>query len=395
MLLSASIAANAQWTQQVTNTDADFTAVHFPTPSIGYISGDFNGYGGYLKTTDGGNTWTSELITFAPFQSIHFANADTGTAIGYGVYFRTTDGGATWNNPAPPENYMQNVWNFTGNKLLVSSGSNIHWSTNGGNSWTMQVDTVMYEGFHFLDNVNGYTVGWDGTFAYRGMIGKTTDQGATWTYKYLQNYTQLSEVHFPSTNVGYAVGQNRVVKTSDAGNTWSLLPVDSMNYYYSDVFFTSNTTGHVVGQNSVGNPIVMSTNDGGNTWATTTLGTGIRNLNSVWCSDANTCFAVGDSGTVYKTTNAGGMSVNDIYNSRNVNAYPNPFNESLVISIDGNSLDNGSFYIYDVFGREVKMMNALKGNEITVSRDDLAPGVYFYMLREGERPVASGKITAQ
>ena len=386
--------ANAQWIQQTTNTTADLKSIHFPASSIGYIAGDFGGYGGYLKTTDGGNTWNSELITFAPFQSIHFANADTGAAVGYNIYFRTTDGGATWSNPAPPSSYTHDVWSFTNNRVLIGSGFNLYKSFNGGSSWAGQSDTASFEDFYFLDQSTGYSVGWDGTFNYRGVISKTTDQGATWSHTFLPNYSTLSSVNFPSANVGYAVGSNRVVKTGDGGNTWNFLNVDS-TWYYTDVYFSSNTLGHVVGQTDLGFPVIISTNDGGNTWIPHVLGNTIRSFQSVWCTDNNTCFAAGDSGIVYKTTNAGAMGIEEQASTAKVKAYPNPFNESITISIEGNGLKNGTICIYDVTGREIIMMNDLSGDEVNVSRNNLPDGIYFYSLRDGERTVGSGKIIAQ
>lgn len=393
-LLAACTSANAQWVQQITNSTADLYSIHFPTATTGYIAGSFNGYGGYLKTTDGGNTWNSQMITFAPFTSIHFSDPDTGTAVGYGVFFATTNSGTSWNNPAPPNSFMTDNWSFEGNTILIASGNNVYKSTNGGNTWSAHTDTVTFESFFFLDQSTGYAVGWDGTFAYRGVISKTTDQGATWTHYILPNYSVLSSIHFPSQNTGYAVGTNRVVKTSDGGNTWSFLNVDSVNNYYNDVFFTSNTTGHVVGQNSQGNPFIMSTNDGGNTWITQTLTSGNHNLRSVWCTDANTCFAAGDSGLVFKTTNAGGMSISEHSNTTRVKAYPNPFSGSFTIKIEGASLVNGTLRVYDVLGRETEVLNGLQGNEIQVNKN-ISAGAYFYLLCEGQQTIASGKIIAQ
>lgn len=394
-LLVTCISANAQWVQQITNGMASLYSIHFPTATTGYIAGAYSsGYGVYLKTTDGGNTWNSDLISFAPFSSVHFSSADSGTAVGYGVFFATTDGGTSWNNPPPPSSYITDTWTFEGNTILIASGNNVYKTTDGGSTWSTHLDSVTFESFFFLDQSTGYAAGWDGTFAYRGVISKTTDQGATWTHYILPGYSVLSSVHFPSANVGYAVGSSRVVKTSDGGSTWSFLNVDSVNNYYNDVFFTSELVGHVAGQNSQGNPFVMSTNNGGNTWTTQTLTSGNHNLRSIWCTDASTCFAVGDSGFVFKTTNAGGMSIRELKDHGTVRAYPNPFSENLTLSVEGVPLQNGALRIYDVFGREVVSMHELQGNEILV-KDRLAAGAYFYVLSQEEQTIGSGKIISQ
>jgi photosystem II stability/assembly factor-like uncharacterized protein len=388
------VTASAQWTQQVTNTTANLTAIHFPTPTTGYISGNFGGYGGYLKTTDGGNTWASELITFAPFESIHFANADTGTAAGYNVFFTTSSAGTLWSNPAPPTPYLTDVYHVTGKKILVSGGSWLYQTTDAGVNWTGSQDTVSYDGFFFTSPSTGYAAGWDGTFAYRGVISKTTDGGATWSRYFLGNYSVLSNVHFPSANVGYAVGNNRVIKTTNAGNSWTILPADSVNNYYTDIYFTSNTTGHVVGQNSLGNPIVMSTTDGGNTWITTVLAASSKNLLSVWCTDQSTCFAAGDSGMVFKTTNNGGVGIveQNYRDLMKVSIYPNPFTETATLMVEGAALKNGGLRVYDTFGRTVMIEQNIEGSELQVSRNGMTAGMYFYVLEEEGRVVATGKI---
>jgi photosystem II stability/assembly factor-like uncharacterized protein len=393
-LLSASIAASAQWVQQVTNTSANLTSVHFPTASTGYIAGNFSGYGGYLKTTDGGNTWNSSLIAFAPFETIHFSTSDSGTTVGYGVFFRTTDSGSNWNNPATPASYTMDLWSFNNNTILLLGSFGTSYITyDGGMNWTTRTDTVAFESLFFLDQSTGYAAGWDGTFNYRGVISKTTDQGLNWTHHYLSNNTVLGSIHFPSTNVGYALGSDIMVKTSDGGITWAVLTLDS-TCSYTDVYFSSETRGHVVGMTEQGYPVILSTDDGGMTWIKHVLGNTSRTLQSVWCTDDNTCFAAGDSGMVFKTTNAGGLGISEIGSSNNISAYPNPFTEHITISVEGD-LVIGDLIIYDVYGREMRRITGHKLTEMTISRNGLAAGVYYYVLQDGPKTTGAGKIIAR
>ena len=57
------------------------------------------GFGGILRTTDGGATWSiySNTINTAGLSSVCFIDANNGTMVGEGgTIFRTTNGGATW-----------------------------------------------------------------------------------------------------------------------------------------------------------------------------------------------------------------------------------------------------------------------------------------------------------
>lgn len=50
--------------------------------------------------------------------------------------------------------------------------------------------------------------------------------------------------------------------------------------------------------------VIIKTTDGGTNWQQQYSGT-VQNLRKIYCIDANTCYAVGDSGTVLKTVNGG------------------------------------------------------------------------------------------
>ena len=57
----------------------------------------------FLRTTDGGATWTKEWLgpIWPAVLDVSFADANTGFAVGtYGLVLRTADGGLTW-EPVP------------------------------------------------------------------------------------------------------------------------------------------------------------------------------------------------------------------------------------------------------------------------------------------------------
>ena len=54
-------------------------------------------------------------------------------------------------------------------------------------------------------------------------------------------------------------------------------------------------------------------------------------------------------------------------------------------------MQNASLIIYNSLGQEVKQVNAISGQSVTVSRDNLPEGLYFVYLTQDDRTVAMGK----
>lgn len=134
--------------------------------------------------------------------------------------------------------------------------------------WTV-IDTskthssgVSFTDGYFFDDTTGIVVGGiNGT----GVILKTTDAGESWSKTTVSS--SLLAVHFPSRDIGYAVGYNKsIFKTIDGGATWSYqnAPVNSLFWAYS-VFFINNDTGFVGIKNGPGYGF-LKTYDGGQNW---------------------------------------------------------------------------------------------------------------------------------
>lgn len=74
--------------------------------------------------------------------------------------------------------------------------------------------------------------------------------------------------------------------------------------------------------------------------------------------------------------------------------YPNPLTSTSVIHLP-NSLSNGTLHIYDIVGREVSLKNALEGTSVTIERNALNPGIYFFQLTENGKSVGKGKLVIE
>lgn len=78
-----------------------------------------------------------------------------------------------------------------------------------------------------------------------------------------------------------------------------------------------------------------------------------------------------------------------------VDVYPNPFNEETTVSFHDVMLNHASLEIYDMLGNKVRVMADLNGENITINREGLSSGMYFYNLINNNAIVATGKLSIQ
>ncbi|MCL4474058.1 MAG: Ig-like domain-containing protein [Actinobacteria bacterium] len=202
-------------------------------------------------TGDGAWQWTNPSPQGNPMKSVSFVNAGTGWAAGVGgTILKTTDGGATWATQVPASSCAG----------IVTSGCNLN-------------------SISFLNATNGLAVGDYGT------IWKTVDGGGSWTSPVLPSSgcsggsctsTQLNSVKFIDASNAVAVGAGYAFYSSDGGATWNVAP------------YTPYNPGTP--------PSVPPTPENGVNPSVT--------LDSVSMSGA-TGWAVGSSGSIYKTTDYG------------------------------------------------------------------------------------------
>jgi len=80
-----------------------------------------------------------------------------------------------------------------------------------------------------------------------------------------------------------------------------------------------------------------------------------------------------------------------------ISVFPNPFNTETEFNLDANGLlyHEGILKIFDLSGEEVRsIIWPMNAKRITLQRDDLPKGIYFYQLNESGNIVATGKIMA-
>jgi|GEM_PF-2134318 len=268
------------------------------------------------KSTDAGETWRIINTTGNSFVKIKFVNLNTGWALNKeGSLYRTDNGGESWllviNNIAKYKgpislSVFQNGMYVAYYAMMQQASSEgiVNLSTDGGNTWAS---------YSAPGNINDIFIG-DVNKAWlageSGAIYFTSNFGQSWqTQTVSSNSLTFKGTAFTDDNNGWAIAQRAIIRTTDGGTNWKLLPYSMLSFYnYYGIAFPDANNGTVVGNyNSIMEmPIgaIFHTSDGGNSW----VKQNIDNLQGVYStafSDVNNGVVVGSSGAVYKTTNSG------------------------------------------------------------------------------------------
>ena len=240
--------------------------------------------GTILKTTDGGDTWTSQSQSYSTqVWGISFVDENTGYICGLdGKIVKTTDGGSSWSEVFNTSGYQFNKVFFKDANNGVATGyPNDVYTTDGGTTWTVASGGTDYWGLDYADGDTYYAVK-----GFSGEVGRTTDNGQTWSSIYTTGFGLTVCVNFLDGNTGIVGGSDYKVKiTTDGASIWTSKTVDSGNgdilaadWFDSDTVWVS------------GSGIYKST-DGGNTWTedTTMTASGYANR-ELFVTDMNVIF---------------------------------------------------------------------------------------------------------
>lgn len=291
------------------------TSIYFTSVDTGYASVGYGMGGKILKTTDGGFHWSAiDLPLSESLKLIRFLNDSTGYLIGQlGAILKTTDSGNSWD--------IQNEFpnGVTSSELLamdfidenlgyIVGARDILKTVDGGNTWELvaQSDFDLLS-VSFVDSIHGIAVGGDWIYEASG-IRITSDGGLNWNMissNITTNY--IDEIKFVNSDTGYAVGGyvsatycGYIIKTTNAGDTWSALNTGVNTYWLTDIAILGEDTIIVVAWEG---QILKSTN-GGITWTEQNSNTS-ASLYALHFVNSNTGYAVGEDGTIVKTTDGG------------------------------------------------------------------------------------------
>ena len=241
------------------------TGIFFLNDLTGWVVG----YPGYIAKTTNGNTFIQQVTGVQDrLNDVFFKNENTGWVVGgdFSVerIFKTTNGGTNWfAQTSNTANKMFSVYFInenTGWSVGGPSSPKIIKTTNGGTNWFTQSTTVgtpLYS-VMFADANTGWAVA-----GYLGgeTIIKTTNGGAVWFSQSSGDTRYLRECYVKNSTSVIAVGQGgKVITTTNGGDNWIVQSTGSSVELWS-VDFANDSVGYAIGTN-----VVLKTTNGGVTF---------------------------------------------------------------------------------------------------------------------------------
>ncbi|MEL7498497.1 MAG: hypothetical protein AAFN77_12870 [Planctomycetota bacterium] len=174
------------------------------------------------------NSWKDD----AELTDIQFLNERVGWAVGaQGTVLRTENGGSTWKEISHVERFQQDsvsledkIRNLQAGRRTKTSGLTIDGDRN-------QPLRCRFESIHFVDENHGWIAG-GYSVPYldrsRAVILKTDNGGKTWTSVEGLMIPRIRKIHFESRKRGWAVGDKGSLfssgyfTTNDGGQSWSV-----------------------------------------------------------------------------------------------------------------------------------------------------------------------------
>ena len=211
--------------QETTGVTDRLNAVYFIDANTGWVVGGDFSVERIFKTTDGGSNWATQTSgTANKLFSVYFIDANTGWSVGgpsSPKIIKTTNGGTNWftqtTSAATPLYWVMFADANTGWAVAgYIGGETIIKTTNGGNLWFSQTsnDTRYLRACFVLNSNKAFAVGQSGK-----IIG-TVNGGDNWSVISTGSSIELWAVDFPNDSIGYAIGDNVVLKTTNGGITF-------------------------------------------------------------------------------------------------------------------------------------------------------------------------------
>lgn len=377
ILLSAIVArAQSVWTVCNSPVTEKLQSVFMPEANKVLIGGKS---GTLLMSTDYGTTFTTIPLGITDdINAIYFFNSQNGIMLLGDHFMKTTNGGSNWTHISEVPGKAKGFSFISQDTGYVACDFGLAFSTtNGGTSWnalttgvTERLETAFFKNYS------------EGFFGGRNETSlRTTDHGSSFTTNVIPANGDVKDIQFINSTNGYTCGDNgEVLFTSDGGSSWNALSTPRNNVDMDALHFTDQLNGWCSGEAGT----MFHTMNGGTNWVLDVSNT-TREINNVHLFDDLHGFAVCDSGTIIRLGN-GSVSVGSIAtnNSVNLNVFPNPAENSFIIS--GSNIGTDSkLSILDVTGKLVfscQMSSpAINLNAETIS---LTPGIYMCKLESAK-----------
>jgi photosystem II stability/assembly factor-like uncharacterized protein len=268
---------------------ASAQAVFFTSDTAGFAVTHQPGNGKLYRTVDGGNTWNP--VASGPFDSLWFADANTGYAVGdSNLLYSTLNGGATWTAQplagASPSTLR--TISCVGTTCLIGTaeGTRLIRTVDGG-ATGVDVSPSSHKVFAaaFASPTRAVAAGENGTTVV------SNDAGATFSPVGGGIQGPFERLSATSPSVAFATGPHgTLAKTTDTGQSWSDVGV-ATSAAVIDASFPTPTTGFAL--DDAGS--LLKTVNGGSSWSLLNTGTSAE-PNGVFAIDANRILLIGPRG---------------------------------------------------------------------------------------------------
>ena len=390
----------------VPDSARSLVTVQFLDAQTAYIAGAYNvrnvsAYGKSFASRIRAKTAARAFGEQAYFKALGL----TDTVIYRGMFLKTTNGGRTWltHGTLPDSIYYLLGMSFSNARIgyvtadadKAFGNAEMLKTTNGGVSWTrlpIPESVIMLRNVTALDSLRVVSVGYgtDGSNPL-GVILLTTNGGASWQQQNFTSVDNFTDVSFTSTSTGYAVGIDRLIrgtiyKTTNGGNSWFPVPFAPDSVLLSGVRFVRGSGVGIVYGNllmldstvvPILSPFVARTTDAGLSWSVQQIRGDLTNhllIGGRLLSATNGYMSGGTALTealILHTTN-GGVT----FAEQNNEETPHEFSLSQNYPNPFNPTTNIGFQIVD-FGLVVLKVYDVLGKEIaTLVNEELKPGNY-------------------
>lgn len=188
---------------------------------------------------------------------------------------KTGNGGSLWEQVVIPDplgsmmlvDSLAAAWMLDENTFVVA-GHNffetqeiIIRSSNGGAAWTivqLGPDFTGFDDIHFTDATDGVVIG------QQGRILRTTDAGVSWSNVPSPTTRWLHDLVFLDDQLGYACGDEVCLITEDGGISWQQLPVHACDA--RDLAVGTPDVLYLSGEMPGGGRSLLRSANGGQTW---------------------------------------------------------------------------------------------------------------------------------